>query len=172
MFDGLYKTYTLSVFLPFFLYCKPFVSCVSEAVWLGLQPSKLVRPYEIHRVSQAFELLANIHPSPGQEAEQAIQCLNGKLALSKKLVVRWAHAQVKVSLVAGKTTSSSPEVSFPEDSCPLTHLHPSLFTSGAVILWSPTCIYHVCCQIFLLRNISGGIKFLHCFSPHTHRFCF
>ncbi|XP_029392090.1 probable RNA-binding protein 18 isoform X2 [Mus pahari] len=30
-----------------------------------------------------------------REAEQAIQCLNGKLALSKKLVVRWAHAQVK-----------------------------------------------------------------------------
>ncbi|XP_043914211.1 probable RNA-binding protein 18 isoform X2 [Protopterus annectens] len=30
-----------------------------------------------------------------EEAEQAIQCLNGKLALSKKLVVRWAHAQVK-----------------------------------------------------------------------------
>ncbi|XP_009997137.1 PREDICTED: probable RNA-binding protein 18 [Chaetura pelagica] len=30
-----------------------------------------------------------------QEAEKAIQCLNGKLALSKKLVVRWAHAQVK-----------------------------------------------------------------------------
>lgn len=37
-------------------------------------------------------------PYLGQEAEQAIQCLNGKLALSKKLVVRWAHAQVKVSL--------------------------------------------------------------------------
>lgn len=34
-----------------------------------------------------------------QEAEKAIQCLNGKLALSKKLVVRWAHAQVKVSSV-------------------------------------------------------------------------
>jgi len=34
---------------------------------------------------------------PSQEAERAIQCLNGKLALSKKLVVRWAHAQVKVS---------------------------------------------------------------------------
>ncbi|KAL2298180.1 hypothetical protein Nmel_017143 [Mimus melanotis] len=32
---------------------------------------------------------------PVQEAEKAIQCLNGKLALSKKLVVRWAHAQVK-----------------------------------------------------------------------------
>ncbi|XP_031434052.1 probable RNA-binding protein 18 isoform X3 [Clupea harengus] len=31
-----------------------------------------------------------------EEAERAIQCLNGKLALSKKLVVRWAHAQVKV----------------------------------------------------------------------------
>ncbi|ELK35127.1 Putative RNA-binding protein 18 [Myotis davidii] len=30
-----------------------------------------------------------------QEAEQAIQCLNGKLVLSKKLVVRWARAQVK-----------------------------------------------------------------------------
>ncbi|XP_042334170.1 probable RNA-binding protein 18 isoform X2 [Sceloporus undulatus] len=30
-----------------------------------------------------------------QEAERAIQSLNGKLALSKKLVVRWAHAQVK-----------------------------------------------------------------------------
>lgn len=33
-----------------------------------------------------------------QEAERAIQCLNGKLALSKKLVVRWAHAQVRVSV--------------------------------------------------------------------------
>ncbi|XP_041908242.1 probable RNA-binding protein 18 isoform X1 [Corvus kubaryi] len=32
-----------------------------------------------------------------QEAEKAIQCLNGKLALSKKLVVRWAHAQVKLT---------------------------------------------------------------------------
>ncbi|XP_046902565.1 probable RNA-binding protein 18 isoform X3 [Hypomesus transpacificus] len=31
-----------------------------------------------------------------EEAERAIQCLNGKLALSKKLVVRWAHTQVKV----------------------------------------------------------------------------
>lgn len=34
-----------------------------------------------------------------QEAERAIQCLNGKLALSKKLVVRWAHAQVRVSVI-------------------------------------------------------------------------
>ncbi|XP_019727573.1 putative RNA-binding protein 18 isoform X3 [Hippocampus comes] len=32
-----------------------------------------------------------------EEAERAIQCLNGKLALSKKLVVRWAHAQVRGS---------------------------------------------------------------------------
>lgn len=32
-----------------------------------------------------------------EEAERAIQRLNGKLALSKKLVVRWAHAQVRVS---------------------------------------------------------------------------
>lgn len=37
---------------------------------------------------------------PSQEAERAIQCLNGKLALSKKLVVRWAHAQVKVSVTS------------------------------------------------------------------------
>ncbi|KAM4663945.1 putative RNA-binding protein 18 [Discoglossus pictus] len=29
------------------------------------------------------------------EAERAIQRLNGKMALSKKLVVRWAHAQIK-----------------------------------------------------------------------------
>lgn len=40
---------------------------------------------------------------PVQEAEKAIQCLNGKLALSKKLVVRWAHAQVKVSLLLDKS---------------------------------------------------------------------
>ncbi|XP_078811945.1 putative RNA-binding protein 18 isoform X3 [Oryzias latipes] len=36
--------------------------------------------------------------STREEAERAIQCLNGKLALSKKLVVRWAHAQVAGSL--------------------------------------------------------------------------
>uniref|UniRef100_A0A3P9M8W2 Probable RNA-binding protein 18 n=1 Tax=Oryzias latipes TaxID=8090 RepID=A0A3P9M8W2_ORYLA len=36
--------------------------------------------------------------STREEAERAIQCLNGKLALSKKLVVRWAHAQVRVSI--------------------------------------------------------------------------
>ncbi|MED6248848.1 putative RNA-binding protein 18 [Ataeniobius toweri] len=35
--------------------------------------------------------------STREEAERAIQCLNGKLALSKKLVVRWAHAQVRVT---------------------------------------------------------------------------
>nr|XP_046162091.1 probable RNA-binding protein 18 isoform X2 [Oncorhynchus gorbuscha] len=29
-----------------------------------------------------------------EEAEWAIHCLNGKLALSKKLVVRWVHAQL------------------------------------------------------------------------------
>ncbi|XP_005735388.1 putative RNA-binding protein 18 isoform X3 [Pundamilia nyererei] len=38
--------------------------------------------------------------STREEAERAIQCLNGKLALSKKLVVRWAHAQVRVSVLA------------------------------------------------------------------------
>ncbi|XP_013981452.1 RNA-binding protein with serine-rich domain 1-B isoform X3 [Salmo salar] len=35
-----------------------------------------------------------------EEAERAIHCLNGKLALSKKLVVRWAHAQVKVHIAS------------------------------------------------------------------------
>ncbi|CAJ1070910.1 probable RNA-binding protein 18 isoform X1 [Xyrichtys novacula] len=33
--------------------------------------------------------------STREATERAIQCLNGKLALSKKLVVRWAHAQVR-----------------------------------------------------------------------------
>ncbi|MCI4388567.1 hypothetical protein PGIGA_G00087640 [Pangasianodon gigas] len=37
-----------------------------------------------------------------EEAERAIQRLNGKLALSKKLVVRWAHAQVKLLEKFGK----------------------------------------------------------------------
>jgi len=50
------------------------------------------------KASETFESSTDINPFPEQEAEQAIQCLNGKLALSKKLVVRWAHAQVKVSL--------------------------------------------------------------------------
>eukprot|EP00069_Balaena_mysticetus_P004501 bmy_04591T0 len=43
----------------------------------------------------------------GKEAEQAIQCLNGKLALSKKLVVRWAHAQVKVLPISLEPSSST-----------------------------------------------------------------
>ncbi|MEQ2284293.1 hypothetical protein AMECASPLE_020096 [Ameca splendens] len=41
--------------------------------------------------------------STREEAERAIQCLNGKLALSKKLVVRWAHAQVRVSKLNHKS---------------------------------------------------------------------
>nr|XP_015222042.1 PREDICTED: probable RNA-binding protein 18 [Lepisosteus oculatus] len=57
---------------------------------------------------------------PFQEAERAIQRLNGKLALSKKLVVRWAHAQVKrfdpyrnekalpISLEPSSSTEESP----------------------------------------------------------------
>uniref|UniRef100_W5M579 Probable RNA-binding protein 18 n=1 Tax=Lepisosteus oculatus TaxID=7918 RepID=W5M579_LEPOC len=55
-----------------------------------------------------------------EEAERAIQRLNGKLALSKKLVVRWAHAQVKrfdpyrnekalpISLEPSSSTEESP----------------------------------------------------------------
>lgn len=72
----------------------------------------------------------------------------------------------------GKSNGVEGSISSSSVSCPSTRLHPGLFTSGTAILWSPSCIYHVCCQIFLLRNISGGIKFLRCFSPHSHRFCF
>ena len=43
-----------------------------------------------------------------QEAERAIQRLNGKLALSKKLVVRWAHAQVRVSVRRPSFNSPAP----------------------------------------------------------------
>uniref|UniRef100_A0A3B3IAF9 Probable RNA-binding protein 18 n=1 Tax=Oryzias latipes TaxID=8090 RepID=A0A3B3IAF9_ORYLA len=45
------------------------------------------------------------------EAERAIQCLNGKLALSKKLVVRWAHAQKFEGFRNDKTMPSSLEPS-------------------------------------------------------------
>lgn len=55
----------------------------------------------------------------GQEAEQAIQCLNGKLALSKKLVVRWAHAQVKVSL--GETEGKARHPSWVSEEPPDLH---------------------------------------------------
>ncbi|MBN3322405.1 RBM18 protein, partial [Atractosteus spatula] len=53
-----------------------------------------------------------------EEAERAIQRLNGKLALSKKLVVRWAHAQrfdpyrnekaLPISLEPSSSTEESP----------------------------------------------------------------
>ncbi|XP_068609425.1 probable RNA-binding protein 18 [Brachionichthys hirsutus] len=46
-----------------------------------------------------------------EEAERAIQCLNGKLALSKKLVVRWAHAQRFEGFRNEKTMPSSLEPS-------------------------------------------------------------
>lgn len=46
-----------------------------------------------------------------EEAERAIQRLNGKLALSKKLVVRWAHAQRFESFRNEKTMPSSLEPS-------------------------------------------------------------
>ncbi|NP_001153107.1 probable RNA-binding protein 18 isoform 2 [Mus musculus] len=53
-------------------------------LWIGNLDPKITE-YHLLKLLQKF----------GKEAEQAIQCLNGKLALSKKLVVRWAHAQVK-----------------------------------------------------------------------------
>ncbi|NXW14031.1 RBM18 protein, partial [Circaetus pectoralis] len=51
-----------------------------------------------------------------QEAEKAIQCLNGKLALSKKLVVRWAHAQVKLFYDHNKNEKILPIFFFPSSS--------------------------------------------------------
>lgn len=83
--------------------------------WTGIQWDKLSLPsvsctyrrliYKEKRLftsesvlTEDLVCLLNCFPvHPVQEAEKAIQCLNGKLALSKKLVVRWAHAQVKVS---------------------------------------------------------------------------
>uniref|UniRef100_A0A3Q3LKA0 Probable RNA-binding protein 18 n=1 Tax=Mastacembelus armatus TaxID=205130 RepID=A0A3Q3LKA0_9TELE len=50
--------------------------------------------------------------STREEAERAIQCLNGKLALSKKLVVRWAHAQRFEGFRNDKTMPQSLEPSF------------------------------------------------------------
>ncbi|CAB1318117.1 unnamed protein product, partial [Coregonus sp. 'balchen'] len=47
--------------------------------------------HEGHRLYHLVKLLEKF----GKEAERAIHCLNGKLALSKKLVVRWAHAQIR-----------------------------------------------------------------------------
>ncbi|KAJ8401984.1 hypothetical protein AAFF_G00375650 [Aldrovandia affinis] len=57
-----------------------------------------------------------------EEAERAIQCLNGKLALSKKLVVRWAHAQVKKfdQYRGDKTMPASLEPSSSADDMPTT----------------------------------------------------
>ncbi|KAM4601771.1 putative RNA-binding protein 18 [Polymixia lowei] len=46
-----------------------------------------------------------------EEAESAIQRLNGKLALSKRLVVRWAHAQRFEGLRGDKSLPCSLEVS-------------------------------------------------------------
>ncbi|CAB1352106.1 unnamed protein product, partial [Coregonus sp. 'balchen'] len=47
-----------------------------------------------------------------EEAGRVIHCLNGKLALSKKLVVHWAHAQVK-SLSPSLLLSHPLTLSFP-----------------------------------------------------------
>ena len=41
------------------------------------------------------------------EAERAIRCLHGKLALSKRLVVRWAHAQRFEGFRAEKSSTPS-----------------------------------------------------------------
>ncbi|XP_046902563.1 probable RNA-binding protein 18 isoform X1 [Hypomesus transpacificus] len=64
-----------------------------------------------------------------EEAERAIQCLNGKLALSKKLVVRWAHTQVKrfEGFRGDKSTPASlePSCSSDDPGMPTTNLSTS-----------------------------------------------
>lgn len=65
--------------------------------------------------------------STREEAERAIQRLNGKLALSKKLVVRWAHAQRFESFHNEKSMPSSlePSSSGGGDSLPANNLSTS-----------------------------------------------
>ncbi|XP_014442101.1 probable RNA-binding protein 18 [Tupaia chinensis] len=53
-------------------------------LWIGSLDPKITE-YHLLKLLQKFD----------KEAKQGIQCLNGKLALSKKLVVQWAHALVK-----------------------------------------------------------------------------
>nr|XP_023663637.1 probable RNA-binding protein 18 [Paramormyrops kingsleyae] len=64
-----------------------------------------------------------------EEAERAIQCLNGKLALSKKLVVRWAHAQRFDQYRGDKTLPASLEPSSSAEEMP---------TSLRFVLYTPT----------------------------------
>lgn len=65
--------------------------------------------------------------STREEAERAIERLNGKLALSKKLVVRWAHAQRFESFRNEKSMPSSlePSSSGGIDSLPANNLSTS-----------------------------------------------
>lgn len=52
---------------------------------------------------------------------------------------------------------------------PLASQPPHIWNSHTMVSY----LYLPCVlPAFLLRNISGGFKFLHCFSPHTHTFCF
>lgn len=98
-------------------------------------------------------------PYLGQEAEQAIQCLNGKLALSKKLVVRWAHAQVKVSL--GETDSILPHPKSIKNSSRLSiriqklHLEQPCF---ALLLW---CLVQCSLEKLLLKGADSFVVCLH-----------
>lgn len=104
----------------------------------------------------------------GQEAEQAIQCLNGKLALSKKLVVRWAHAQVKVSL--GETEGKARHPSWVSEE-PQISIASSLSVPCpcfALLCWHLPCVL----PDFSLESFLRGSKLLHCFSAHAHRSCF
>ncbi|XP_053501141.1 probable RNA-binding protein 18 isoform X4 [Ictalurus furcatus] len=72
------------------------------------------------------------------EAERAIQCLNGKLALSKKLVVRWAHAQRFEPYRGDKNLPASLEPSCSEAEEQPTSL--SAVSPTAVISSSRVCV--------------------------------
>lgn len=69
------------------------------------------------------------------EAERAIRCLNGKLALSKRLVVRWAHAQRFEGFRTEKSSMPSslePGCSGPADEGPVSSANNHLSTSAKI----------------------------------------
>ena len=75
----------------------------------------------------------NFHSRP--EAERAIRCLNGKLALSKRLVVRWAHAQRFEGFRTEKNTMPSslePGGSGPADDGAVSSANNHLSTSAKI----------------------------------------
>ncbi|KPP71199.1 putative RNA-binding protein 18 [Scleropages formosus] len=101
-------------------------------LWIGNIDPKITEYHLVKllekfgKVKQFDFLFHKSGPLEGQprgycfEAERAIQCLNGKLALSKKLVVRWAHAQRFDQYRGDKTLPASLEPSSSAEEMPTT----------------------------------------------------